>query len=91
MYFRQMLLASKCFGSDVVHNVIAQVDFYHAGQYREDVERGNGVAAGINVLEVVVITQCVKVAQRVNVIRMNVEDLQTTGDECIVEPQQGVR
>ena len=91
MYFRQMLLASKCFWSDVVHNVIAQVDFYHARQYREDVERGNGVDAGIDVLEVVVITQCVKVTQRVDVIRMNVEDLQTTGDERIVEPQQGIR
>ena len=52
----------------MAHNVIAQVDLHYTWQNGEDVERGDGVDAGIDVFEIIVVSQCIKIPQRIDII-----------------------
>ena len=71
----------------MAYNVIAQVDLHYPWQNGEDVERGDGVDAGIDVFEIIVVSQCIKIPQRIDIIWVDVQNFQASRDKGIVEPQ----
>ena len=86
MNFHQIFLAQKCVGSDASQCIVTEVDVSHAGQNGEDVELRNSIDTGIDVLEVVVISERVVIAHGVNIVGFNVQHLQAGGYESVVKP-----
>ena len=61
----QVFLAQKSIGSNASQSIVAQVDVTDTGKNGQNVELWYGIDTGINIFQIVIISQSVVIAQSV--------------------------